>query len=97
MITRKSSIHELELAGSNARFHVDLLTRAIYGVTVPELLQKGVNVVSYYRTCPFCGANLDPGEVCECKEEAALGAGNTGDGRVEQIDDAVSASHYTEN
>ena len=28
MITRKSSIHELELAGSNARFHVDLLTKA---------------------------------------------------------------------
>ena len=66
MITRKSSIHELELAGSNARFHVDLLTKAIYGATVPELLQKGVNVVSYYRTCPLCGAHLDPGEACDC-------------------------------
>ena len=23
--------------------------------------------MSYYRVCPFCGANLDPGETCECK------------------------------
>ncbi len=22
-----------------------------------------------YRTCPFCGANLDPGERCDCQEE----------------------------
>lgn len=21
--------------------------------------------MAYYRTCPHCGANLDPGEVCE--------------------------------
>ena len=24
-----------------------------------------------YRTCPDCGASLDPGEICDCKEEAA--------------------------
>ena len=23
--------------------------------------------MSYYFTCPECGANLDPGEVCECE------------------------------
>lgn len=23
--------------------------------------------MSYYKTCPDCGANLDPGEVCECE------------------------------
>lgn len=22
----------------------------------------------YYRTCPHCGAHLDPGERCDCKE-----------------------------
>ena len=22
--------------------------------------------MSYYRTCPSCGAHLDPGEVCDC-------------------------------
>lgn len=22
--------------------------------------------MSYYRTCPHCGAHLDPGETCDC-------------------------------
>lgn len=25
--------------------------------------------MSYYRTCPDCGANLDPGEQCDCQKE----------------------------
>jgi Zn-finger nucleic acid-binding protein len=25
--------------------------------------------MSYFSKCPYCGANLDPGEVCECLEE----------------------------
>ncbi len=24
--------------------------------------------MAYYHTCPRCGANLDPGEKCECRE-----------------------------
>ncbi len=24
---------------------------------------------TYYRTCPDCGANLDPDEVCDCQTE----------------------------
>ena len=24
-----------------------------------------------YRKCHFCGANLDPGEICDCREKAA--------------------------
>ena len=24
---------------------------------------------TYYRTCPDCGCNLDPGEICDCKKE----------------------------
>ena len=27
--------------------------------------------MSYYRTCPKCGAALDPGEKCECERESA--------------------------
>ena len=23
--------------------------------------------MSYYRTCPRCGAHLDPGEACDCQ------------------------------
>ncbi len=39
---------------------------------------KFVNVVrkkvcimreTYYWTCPYCKANLDPGESCDCKKE----------------------------
>lgn len=37
----------------------------------------------YYKTCPHCGAHLDPGESCDCKREAAPGAANTGDGKNE--------------
>lgn len=22
----------------------------------------------YYRTCPYCGANLDPDEICDCQK-----------------------------
>lgn len=25
--------------------------------------------MSYYNTCPKCGANLDPGEPCDCTKE----------------------------
>lgn len=23
--------------------------------------------MAYYRVCPDCGSNLDPGEICDCK------------------------------
>lgn len=23
----------------------------------------------YFRPCPYCGANLDPGERCECQDK----------------------------
>ena len=25
--------------------------------------------MAYYVTCPDCGANLDPGEKCDCKKD----------------------------
>jgi hypothetical protein len=25
--------------------------------------------MSYYKTCPACGSNLDPGEKCDCQQE----------------------------
>lgn len=27
---------------------------------------------TYYQTCPYCGANLDPGESCDCEEATAI-------------------------
>ena len=32
------------------------------------LIQSEVNEMKY-NTCPHCGANLDPGERCECQDK----------------------------
>lgn len=42
--------------------------------------------MSYFRTCPHCGAHLDPGEVCNCRDEekTAPSAANTEDGGVDK-------------
>lgn len=64
--------------------------------------------MSYYRTCPNCGAALDPGERCDCrdgtesearkgKEKAAASATNTDSGKVERdLHDHFSASSLPE-
>ena len=63
--------------------------------------------MSYYRTCPNCGAALDPGERCDCQEgtegearenrETAASATNTDGGRVERdLRDHLSTSSLTE-
>ena len=31
---------------------------------------------TYYRECPHCGANLDPGETCDCAREEDRREGN---------------------
>ena len=23
--------------------------------------------MAYYRTCQYCGCNIDPGEICDCR------------------------------
>ena len=35
----------------------------------PMPSMKGAKAMSYYTTCPKCGANLDPGEKCTCTTE----------------------------
>lgn len=25
--------------------------------------------MAFYNVCPYCGANLDPGERCDCREQ----------------------------
>jgi len=38
-----------------------------------------------YRTCPDCGANLDPGEKCDCRRDPTPGNRQYQDGaRVER-------------
>lgn len=29
--------------------------------------------MAFYKTCSRCGANLDPGEKCDCENENAMG------------------------
>ena len=56
--------------------------------------------MTYYRTCPLCGAHLDPGERCDCqeKEEDRPGAVNAGtvEGGTEDLQAAVSSSSLHE-
>ena len=56
--------------------------------------------MSYFKACPHCGAHLDPGEVCDCRdnEEAPASAANAGEGKVEKgLSDQISTSTITEN
>lgn len=55
--------------------------------------------MSYYRPCPYCGANLDPGERCDCwdEKETAADAANIDGGRVERdLQDRFSTSNNNE-
>ena len=41
--------------------------------------------MAYYKTCPWCGASLDPGERCSCQdEENRYHGGNHDSGKVER-------------
>ena len=54
--------------------------------------------MSYYRTCPICGANLDPGERCDCRDEkTAADAANIDDGKVEQKSNELQCSASNDN
>lgn len=46
--------------------------------------------MSYYRTCPACGANLDPCEPCDCKEKAASEAGTSESGKGQKSTNTIS-------
>lgn len=46
-----------------------------------------------YRTCPYCGANLDPGERCDCEKNSAPDAANIRDGKAGETPN--TKSHYT--
>ena len=56
--------------------------------------------MAFYRVCAYCGATLDPGEICDCrnKEKAAPDAANIQSGpKVESESPSPhSTSHFNE-
>lgn len=49
--------------------------------------------MAQYRTYPYCGANLDPGERCDCTKKSAPDAANIRDGKAGETPN--TKSHYT--
>lgn len=41
--------------------------------------------MSYYRTCPICGAALDPGEICECVQRSFLQLTDENKGKINAL------------
>lgn len=58
-----------EWAGSAIYYPEDIrietMNAEYYESKIP--MEGGDNVPMYYNSCPICGANLDPGEVCDCE------------------------------
>ena len=42
--------------------------------------------MSYYKTCPDCGAHLDPGEECDCRKTVKVVCGATCDMFSQRVD-----------
>lgn len=55
--------------------------------------------MSYYRVCPGCGANLDPGEICQdCREnERSARAANTDAPQSEDMESINSITSFFKN
>lgn len=55
--------------------------------------------MSYYRVCPGCGANLDPGEICEdCREkERSARAANTDAPQTEDLESINITTAFFKN
>lgn len=42
------------------------------------------------RRCPCCGSNIDPGEICDCKENAAPRDANTESGETKTTSASIA-------
>ena len=58
---------------SNFATHSTAVARAcarIKAKIYPGGVERRTHTATYYHTCPYCGANLDPGETCDCQTAA---------------------------
>ncbi len=53
--------------------------------------------MSYYQVCTRCGAHLDPGEACDCRdtEKAPASAATADEGKTEHVTHDVSVPYDT--
>lgn len=52
--------------------------------------------MSYYRTCPGCGAHLDPGERCDCRTSKTASSAANADGRNHAHENAALSAASTQ-
>ena len=57
----------------------DLYGTSIYCTSCSKKKGKKVTAMSYYHTCRYCGANLDPGESCNCTQRRDAAPATTRD------------------
>lgn len=53
--------------------------------------------MAQYKTCPYCGASLDPAERCDCNKEKELPVKTTPQERTREIVFASGNKWATEN
>lgn len=50
-----------------------------------------------YKTCPYCGAALDPGERCDCEREGGTRDDTNNDKEQEETHGADQRKHQHDN
>lgn len=45
---------------------------------------------TYYHTCPYCGANLDPNEKCDCQYQDTEVTEKSEESEVKNTDESVN-------
>ena len=51
--------------------------------------------MSYYKTCPHCGANIDAGERCDCEHEKTPAGTDVNSNRINKV--SMSSIAQNEN
>ena len=62
----KESLHWPEI--KNEHPHEPASSGALVIRQLNYIENGGKRQMAMYRTCPLCGANLDPGELCDCQD-----------------------------
>lgn len=50
--------------------------------TYARAICRSKRTSTYYKTCPYCGARLDPNEKCDCEKSRGMAAAKARAGAV---------------